>query len=82
VVSRVKITLEMIEAARQVPGDDVSEYTIHAALEAAISATPAAKGGRPSPALASRIVTTRTPPPKTVAIPKPVVWTRKPRPRR
>jgi hypothetical protein len=72
----------MIEAARRSLGTEVSDDAIRAALEAALAAEPGAERARPSPALASRIVTTRTPPPKTVAIPKPVVWTRKPRPRR
>jgi hypothetical protein len=55
----VKITLEMIRAARRVLGDDVPQDTIRAALEAAPSAAPAPKGARPPPVLLSWIVTTR-----------------------
>jgi hypothetical protein len=75
----VKITLEMIEAARQVLGDDVPEDTIRAALKAALSAAP---GARPSPAIPSLIVTSRLPRAKKVVVPKAVVRARKPRPKR
>jgi hypothetical protein len=60
----------MIEAARQALPTEVSDDAIRAALEAALAAAAPGAKVRPSPALASRIVTTRTPPLKTVAIPK------------
>jgi hypothetical protein len=78
----VRITLEMIRAARRVLGDDVPQDTIRIALQAALSAAPAPKGARPTPVLLSRIVTTRVSAGKKVVVPKAVVWTRKPRPRR
>jgi hypothetical protein len=52
----VKITLEMIKAARRVLGDAVPKDTIRVALEAALSAAPTPKGVRPTPVLTSRIV--------------------------
>jgi hypothetical protein len=64
----VKITPQMIEAARQALPTEVSDDAIRAALEAALAAAAPGAKVRPSPAL--RIVTTRTPPLKTVAIPK------------
>jgi hypothetical protein len=78
----VKITLEMIKAARRVLGDAVPKDTIRVALEAALSAAPTPKGVRPTPVLTSRIVTPRVSAGKKVTVPKAVVWTRKPRPRR
>jgi hypothetical protein len=77
----VKITSGMIAAACRVLGEDVPEDTVRAALEAALSAAPTSKGVRPTPVLTSRIVTPASVV-KKVVVPKAVVWTRKPRPRR
>jgi hypothetical protein len=78
----MKITPAMIAAACRVLGDGVPEDTARAALEAALSAAPTPKGVRSTPVLTSRIVTARVSAGKKVVIPKAVVWTRKPRPRR
>jgi hypothetical protein len=76
----VKVTREMVEAARRILEADVSDDAICAALEAALAVAPAGKGARPSPAIASRIVTSRKPAAKQIA--HTVVWSRKPKPRR
>jgi hypothetical protein len=77
----MKITPAMIAAACRVLGDDVPEDMARAALEAALSAAPTPKGVRPTPVLTSWIVTPASVV-KKVVIPKAVVWTRKPRPKR
>jgi hypothetical protein len=79
----MKITPAMIAAACRVLGNDVPEDTVRTALEAALSAAPTPKGGPPDARIdvADR-ETPRVSNGKKVAVPKAVVWTRKPRPRR